>query len=107
MTTNNLNNVLENFIKENMKTSSDNVANTINTLKQKKSSIFSEVGYVNSIADGIARVTGLKNVQAGEMVMFGTLDVSLTSENKTVKINNNIKGMVLNLEYNTGEFPEL
>jgi len=101
MTTNNLNNVLENFIKENMKTSSDNVANTINTLKQKKSSIFSEVGYVNSIADGIARVTGLKNVQAGEMVMFGTLDVSLTSENKTVKINNNIKGMVLNLEYNT------
>tara|TARA_Y100000590_G_scaffold21381_1_gene24809 strand:- start:8352 stop:9887 length:1536 start_codon:yes stop_codon:yes gene_type:complete len=42
----------------------------------------SEVGQVLSVGDGIARVYGLDNVQAGEMVEF----------------NNNIKGMALNLE---------
>lgn len=41
-----------------------------------------EVGKVLSVGDGIARVHGLLNVQAGEMVAFG----------------NNIKGMALNLE---------
>jgi proton translocating ATP synthase F1 alpha subunit len=67
-----------------------------NTVK-KQSFNFNEVGYVYSIADGIARVYGLKNVQAGEMVMFGS--VSTSSDN--ISINNDIKGMVLNLEYNT------
>ena len=42
----------------------------------------SEVGQVLAVGDGIARVYGLDNVQAGEMVEF----------------NNNIKGMALNLE---------
>jgi len=42
-------------------------------------------------------VFGLKNVQAGEMVLFG----SFSSNNETLKINDNIKGMVLNLEYRT------
>jgi len=42
----------------------------------------SEVGQVLAVGDGIARVHGLDNVQAGEMVEF----------------NNNIKGMALNLE---------
>ncbi len=42
----------------------------------------SEVGQVLSVGDGIARVYGLDNVQAGEMVEF----------------NDNIKGMALNLE---------
>ena len=42
----------------------------------------SEVGQVLTVGDGIARVHGLDNVQAGEMVEF----------------NNNIKGMALNLE---------
>ncbi|MDB5669611.1 MAG: synthase subunit alpha, partial [Alphaproteobacteria bacterium] len=42
----------------------------------------SEVGKVLSVGDGIARVYGLDNVQAGEMVEFA----------------NGIKGMALNLE---------
>ena len=42
----------------------------------------SEIGQVLSIGDGIARVHGLDNVQAGEMVEFPT----------------GIKGMALNLE---------
>src|SRR3546814_5646382 len=42
----------------------------------------SEVGQVLSVGDGIARVHGLDNVQAGEMVEF----------------NGGIKGMALNLE---------
>jgi F-type H+-transporting ATPase subunit alpha len=41
-----------------------------------------EVGTVLSIADGVARVYGLQNVQAGEMVEF----------------NSGVKGMALNLE---------
>ncbi len=42
----------------------------------------SEVGQVLSVGDGIARVYGLDNVQAGEMVAF----------------ENGIRGMALNLE---------
>src|SRR3546814_12825614 len=42
----------------------------------------SEVGQVLSVGDGIARVHGLDNVQAGEMVEF----------------NGGIQGMALNLE---------
>ena len=41
-----------------------------------------EVGQVLSVGDGVARVYGLDNVQAGEMVVF----------------NNGIQGMALNLE---------
>jgi len=67
-------------------------------VKKKKSLNYKEIGYVYSIADGIARVFGLKNVQAGEMVLFGTFS---NNTKETVKINNNIKGMVLNLEYKT------
>ena len=43
----------------------------------------SEVGQVLSVGDGIARVYGLDNVQAGEMVEFSS----------------GVKGMALNLEY--------
>src|SRR3546814_14329554 len=42
----------------------------------------SEIGQVLSVGDGIARVHGLDNVQAGEMVEFA----------------NGVKGMALNLE---------
>ena len=42
----------------------------------------SEVGSVLSVGDGIARIHGLDNVQAGEMVEFS----------------NGVKGMALNLE---------
>ena len=42
----------------------------------------SEVGQVLSVGDGIARVYGLDNVQAGEMVQF----------------DGDVKGMALNLE---------
>ena len=42
----------------------------------------SEVGSVLSVGDGIARLHGLDNVQAGEMVEFA----------------NGVKGMALNLE---------
>ena len=42
----------------------------------------SEVGQVLSVGDGIARVYGLDNVQAGEMVEF----------------ENGVRGMALNLE---------
>ena len=42
----------------------------------------SEVGQVLSVGDGIARIYGLENVQAGEMIEFP----------------GNIKGMALNLE---------
>jgi F-type H+-transporting ATPase subunit alpha len=67
---------------------------------------FSEIGYVHSIADGIARVHGLKNVQAGEMVVFGTLLIGIenlapTKVNSLIVDNSAIKGMVLNLEYHT------
>ncbi|MCB1432996.1 MAG: F0F1 ATP synthase subunit alpha, partial [Alphaproteobacteria bacterium] len=41
-----------------------------------------EIGQVLSVGDGIARVYGLDNVQAGEMVEFA----------------NGMKGMALNLE---------
>ena len=41
-----------------------------------------EIGRVLSVGDGIARVHGLDNVQAGEMVEF----------------NSGVKGMALNLE---------
>ncbi|MCB9093295.1 MAG: F0F1 ATP synthase subunit alpha [Halobacteriovoraceae bacterium] len=43
-----------------------------------------EIGTVLTIGDGVARVYGLKNVQAGELVEF----------------DNGVKGMVLNLESN-------
>lgn len=46
----------------------------------------SEVGTVLSVADGIARVYGLENVQAGELVEFG---------------DGSVKGMALNLEANS------
>src|SRR3546814_20780826 len=42
----------------------------------------SEVGTVLSVGDGIARIHGLDNVQAGEMIEFA----------------NGVKGMALNLE---------
>src|SRR5580692_7320690 len=42
----------------------------------------SEVGEVLSVGDGIARIHGLDNVQAGEMIEFS----------------NGVKGMALNLE---------
>lgn len=41
-----------------------------------------EIGRVVSVGDGIARVYGLNNIQAGEMVEFST----------------GVKGMALNLE---------
>jgi len=50
------------------------------------------IGTVFTIADGIARVKGLRDVQAGEMVYFG---FTLFNKNIIVK---NVKGMVLNLE---------
>ena len=47
-----------------------------------------EVGQVLSIGDGIARVHGLDNVQAGEMVAFadGTKGMALNLENDNVGI---------------------
>jgi len=88
-----------------------NINNKISKKSNKKTTInFFEIGYVHSIADGIARVHGLKNVQAGEMVMFGSLldnkldkvDLkSLSIDDIIVNNNDSIKGMVLNLEYNT------
>ena len=48
----------------------------------------SEVGYISSLADGIARATGLDNVQAGEMVEFsnGSIGVALNLEEDNVGI---------------------
>ena len=48
----------------------------------------SEVGQVLSVGDGIARVYGLDNVQAGEMVEFenGTRGMALNLENDNVGI---------------------
>ena len=60
---------------------------------------FFEVGRVQSISDGIARVYGLKNVQAGEMVEF--ISNSKSNNFKSAQTVNNIKGMVLNLEYDS------
>ena len=47
-----------------------------------------EVGQVLSIGDGIARIYGLDNVQAGEMVMFddGTRGMALNLEDDTVGV---------------------
>jgi len=50
------------------------------------------IGIVHTIADGIARVKGLRDVQAGEMVFFG---FTLLNQNIVAQ---NVKGMVLNLE---------
>ena len=44
-----------------------------------------EVGYVVAVGDGIAKIHGMDNVQAGEMVEFDS----------------GVKGMVLNLETDT------
>ena len=48
----------------------------------------SEVGQVLSIGDGIARIYGLDNVQAGEMVLFddGTKGMALNLENDNVGV---------------------
>ena len=59
-----------------------------------------EVGIVSSISDGIARVAGLRNVQAGEMVVFSdNLEDDVEYDDfydyEEFKI---IRGMVLNLE---------
>src|SRR5258708_22556880 len=51
----------------------------------------SEVGQVLSVGDGIARVYGLDNVQAGEMVEF----------------ENGVRRMALNLEIDNGGLPIL
>jgi F-type H+-transporting ATPase subunit alpha len=47
-----------------------------------------EVGQVLSIGDGIARIHGLDNVQAGEMVAFadGTKGMALNLENDNVGV---------------------
>ena len=52
----------------------DRIANFDTRLKVE------EIGTVLSIGDGVARVFGLKNVQAGELVEFalGTLDSEIT-----------------------------
>ena len=64
-----------------------NAAEISSILKQQikdfgKDAEVSEIGQVLSVGDGIARIYGLDNVQAGEMVEFA----------------NGIKGMALNLE---------
>jgi len=64
-----------------------NAAEITSILKQQirdfgKEAEVSEIGQVLSVGDGIARVYGLDNVQAGEMVEFA----------------NGVKGMALNLE---------
>ncbi|ECE6962127.1 F0F1 ATP synthase subunit alpha, partial [Salmonella enterica subsp. enterica] len=48
----------------------------------------SEVGQVLSVGDGIARVYGLDNVQAGEMVEFpdGTRGMALNLESDNVGV---------------------
>ena len=48
-------------------------------------STLNEVGYVVAVGDGIAKIYGIDNVQAGEMVEFSS----------------GVKGMVLNLETDT------
>src|SRR3712207_9185603 len=48
----------------------------------------SEVGTVLSVGDGIARIYGLDNVQAGEMIEFGASGAGGAG----------IKGMALNLQ---------
>ena len=52
-----------------------------------------EVGQVLSVGDGIARIYGLDNVQAGEMVEFpgGIKGMTLNLEEDNVKINNTVK----------------
>ena len=48
----------------------------------------SEVGQVLSVGDGIARIYGLDNVQAGEMVEFsdGSKGMALNLENDNVGV---------------------
>ena len=48
----------------------------------------SEVGQVLTVGDGIARVYGLDNVQAGEMVQFseGTKGMALNLETENVGV---------------------
>jgi len=93
-----------------LKNLNSKISNTSKIKKNKKiKNNFFEIGYVYSIADGIARIYGLKNVQAGEMVMFGVVSKK-TNNNKAktkfktkllANISTKIKGMVLNLEYDT------
>lgn len=63
------------------------LSETSKLLEEKISKTYSqlsvdEIGRVLSIGDGIARVYGLNNIQAGEMVEFAS----------------GVKGMALNLE---------
>lgn len=66
------------------------VINVISKLLDEKNKFddLSEVGTVIEVGDGIARVAGLDNVQAGEMVSFpnGDLGLALNLENDNVGI---------------------
>jgi proton translocating ATP synthase F1 alpha subunit len=60
--------------------------NILKFLSEVKINGLVDKGIVFQIGDGIAKVLGLKTVQSGEMLNIGS---------------NNIKGMALNLEYNS------
>ena len=52
---------------------------------------WTEYGLVTSVGDGVAKITGLKNIQSGEFVIFKTGQ----------KTNQNVTGIALNLEQNS------
>ena len=56
-------------------------------IKKKKSAMWQEIGYVVSVGDGVAKIIGLTNLQAGEFVIF-----------VTNKKDQNVTGIALNLE---------
>ena len=58
-------------------------------LQKKKTKQWNELGLVVAVGDGVAKITGLKNVQSGELVNFRT---------KQKKKSLTITGIVLNLE---------
>lgn len=70
------------------KTNTTKTFSALNNNALKQDSIkFSEIGIVVSVGDGVAKVIGLKNIQAGEFVTFNSSQTSTP-----------VQGIALNLE---------
>jgi proton translocating ATP synthase F1 alpha subunit len=76
------------LMNNNVKSTSTKAFSVLNNAALKQDSIkFSEIGIVVSVGDGVAKVIGLKNIQAGEFVTFNSSQTSVP-----------VQGIALNLE---------
>ena len=86
---------IKNDVKKNDQTNISKATKVSSKIKkifeQKSGKIqWAEYGLVTSVGDGVAKITGLKNIQSGESVVF-----------KTTQKNQVVTGIALNLERNS------